>query len=364
MKWTGEMDRPDGFTEAHGRVVGRSDDFVSVVAPISNDADIIDAFVADTVAVLEANYANYELLLVDDGSRDTSGERLSSVLVKFRCIRVVRLSRRYGTEIAIAAGLDTAIGDYVVVMLPASDPPALIPAMISRVRAGAELVYGVHVERGAEPTWARLGASAFYTIGAKLFDLRLARNSSYFRVMTRQAVNAIARMKDKYRYLRLLSLEVAAAVEPFPYVPIALRPTRSHRGLIESFAEAIGIVVAHSTRPLRIVSGLGLLASAVNLLYMVYVVLIYLLKAKVAEGWTTSSMQASAMFFLVFLILAVMGEYLVRILEESRDRPLYNVAGERNSNLVVADGARRNVVQESDARSPAALFSRETVGPP
>ena len=100
------MDRPDGFTDAHGRVVGRSDDFVSVVAPISNDADIIDAFVAETVGVLEANYANYELLLVDDGSRDSSSERLSSVLVRFRCIRVVRLSRRYGTEIAIAAGLD------------------------------------------------------------------------------------------------------------------------------------------------------------------------------------------------------------------------------------------------------------------
>jgi dolichol-phosphate mannosyltransferase len=276
------MDRRGGFTDALAPAVGRSDDFVSVVAPISNDADIIDAFVAETLGVLEANYANYELLLVDDGSRDSSSERLNSVLAKFRCIRVVRLSRRYGTEIAIAAGLDTAIGDYVVVMLPASDPPALIPAMISRVRAGAELVYGVHVQRGVEPAWARLGASAFYTIGAKLFDLRLARNSSYFRVMTRQAVNAIARMKDKYRYLRLLSLEVAAVVEPFPYVPIALRPTRQHRGLVESFAEAIGIVVAHSTRPLRIVSGLGLCQCHEPVLWSL---VLYLLKAKVAEGW-------------------------------------------------------------------------------
>jgi dolichol-phosphate mannosyltransferase len=333
----------------------RTDDFVSVVAPISNDADILDAFVRETSAVLEEFYANYELVLVDDGSTDATSAHLTSLLAELRCIRVLRLSRRHGTEVAIAAGLDGAIGDFVVVMLPEFDPPRLVPEMINRIRAGAELVYGVRVTRGQEPAWARLGASVFYTAGAKLFDLRLARDSTFLRVMTRQTVNAIVRMKDKSRYLRLLSLEVAAIIEPFPYAPIQRRPTRRRRGALDSFADAIGIAVAHSTRPLRIASGLGLLASAANLLYMLYVALIYLFKPEVAEGWTTTSLQASAMFFLIFLIMAVMGEYLVRILGEARDRPLYSVFGERNSNFVVADVTRRNVVQES-AASPNPSF--------
>jgi hypothetical protein len=108
------------------------------------------------------------------------------------------------------------------------------------------------------------------------------------------------------------------------------------------------MVVTSSAHPLRLLAGLGLLASGLNLLYMIYVVAIFFLKDQVAEGWTTLSLQASGMFFLVFLILTALCEYVGRILEESRDRPLYYVVEEKNSNVLIADAERRNVSKVSN----------------
>ena len=114
------------------------------------------------------------------------------------------------------------------------------------------------------------------------------------------------------------------------------------------------MVISYSTQPLRWVSWLGLLASGLNLLYMVYVLATYLLRSRVAEGWTTLSLQASGMFFLLFLCLSVLSEYVGRILEESRDRPLYHVLEERNSNVLLANRDRTNIVKESAPSREAA----------
>src|SRR5206468_2184236 len=111
-----------------------SDCFVSVVAPLHDDADIVEGFVRDVLAVVSAEYANYELVLVDDGSGDDTSARVTRLLSEERCIRLVRLSRRFGRDIAISAALDTVIGDFVVVLVPESDPPELIPAIVEECR--------------------------------------------------------------------------------------------------------------------------------------------------------------------------------------------------------------------------------------
>lgn len=322
-----------------------SDAFVSVVAPLQDDGDIVEGYAADVLAVLAASYTNYELVLVDDGSRDATPEVVDRILQAHKCVRYVRLSRRFGLEIAVAAGLDTVIGDYTVVMLPASDPPALVPELVQRARSTG-VVSGVRTDRGGQPAWARLGAGAFYAL-AGACRIELPKHGTHFQALSRQAVNGVTRIKDKYRSLRLLSASVGYGKETLPYQPIARRPTPRHRGFLDSLALGVGLVVSSSTQPLRLVSGLGLAASTLNLLYMLYVVAVYFLKDDVAEGWTTTSLQLSSMFFLMFLIMTVLAEYVGRILEEAKDRPLYHVVEERNSNVVVADAERRNVVKES-----------------
>ena len=324
-----------------------SDCFISVVAPLHNDSAIVDAFITEVMAVLRESYTNYELILVDDGSVDDTAAKVTVLLNQHDCIRLIRLSRKFGTEIAIAAGLDSAIGDFVVIMLPESDPPQLITEIVQKARGGYGVVFGVRKDRSGEPLLMRAGASLFYWSANRLFKLALPKNAAPFRVMSRQAVNAVTQMKDKYRYLRVLTSYVGYSSRSFFYEPINRYGKPRTKGFFEAVNLAIGIIVTNSTHPLRFVSWLGLLAATLNVLYVGYIVVIYLFKKDVAPGWTTLSLQTAGMFFFVFLLLTILSEYIGRILEESKERPLYYVLEERNSSVLLADQERRNVVRES-----------------
>src|SRR5262245_5015932 len=310
--------------------MSKVDTFVSVVAPLYNAGAVVLEFAGETVGVLAAAFTNYELVLVDDGSTDDTAVKAREVLGRYPCVRYLRLSRRFGREIAITSGLDQVIGDFVVIMRPECDPPELIPEMVERARHGSGMVIGVRKNRRDEPFWYRAGTALFYALTRPLLPAEMPRNGTDFRVLSRQVVNAITRLKDKYRALRLLSLYVGFAHEQFTYQPRWRGRPRSRRPG-EALSLAVGMVVTSSAHPLRMLAGLGLLASGLNLLYIGYVVAIFFLKKQVAEGWTTLSLQAAGMFFLVFLILTALCEYVGRILEESRDRPLYYVVEEKNS---------------------------------
>lgn len=326
-----------------------SDCFVSVVAPVLNDGDIIRDFVTEVMAVLQQCFSNYELVLVDDGSSDDSVSCISALLSEQRCIRLLRLSRSFGEETAIAAGLDSVIGDYVVIMLPNSDPPTLIPDMVASARNGSGIVYGIREQAPRDPLLQRLGRRLFYAYVNRVLKLDLPRDSSVFRVLDRRAVNAITQIKDRYRFLRVMSASIGYSYESFVYRQIDRGGKGRKRSLIDAINQAITLIVTNSTHPLRLVSWLGIVAGLFNVLYSVYVVLIYLLKNQVAEGWTTLSLQNSLMFFVIAVILTVICEYLGHLLAESKDRPLYYVLEERNSAVMVADQERRNVVSEEVA---------------
>jgi hypothetical protein len=197
----------------------------------------------------------------------------------------------------------------------------------------------------------------FYSLATRVFHLPLTPDATYFRVLSRQAVNAITAIKDRFRYLRLTTAMVGFAVEPFEYAPAYRAGGRSDRGLFESLDTALGLVTSATVHPLRLVSWLALCASGMNLLYAVYVLAVLFLKSHVQEGWVTLSLQSAGMFFLICLILAMLCEYTGRILEETRARPLYHVLEERNSSVMIADATRRNVVTDSAAPPVASAES-------
>ncbi len=323
-----------------------TDCFVSVVVPVGNDAAIIDECVRDVMAVLRDHYTNYELVLVDDGSEDDTVARITSLHDRYECMRLIRLSRRFGEEVAIFAGLDSVIGDFVVVMLPNSDPPQLIPEMVRIARQSGGIVFGI-AEGQRQSVPVRIGSAIFYWYCQRVAHLNLPRNTTQFRVLSRQAVNALTQVKNMYRYLRVLSTHVGFRSRSFAYHPLNRSGESQSRHFFQAMNTAIDIMITSSGHPLRFVSWLGILASVVNMLYVLYVVMIYTLKDQVAEGWTTLSLQNAAMFFFVFLILTVSSEYLGQILVEARDRPLYYVLEERTSAVLIADEDRKNVVTES-----------------
>lgn len=324
-----------------------SDCFVSVVAPLYNDEDIVEAFVEEVLTVLREAYDNYELVLIDDGSGDATAERVSNLLKVHECVRLIRLSRRFGQETAIAAGLDSAIGDFVVVMLPDSDPPGLIPEMVEKSRQGVGVVFGVRANRQGEPWYLRVGARLFYWYFNRVLGMRVPPNSRDFRVFSRQTVNAITGIKDRLRYMRVFSSYVGYGSESFVYEPIQRRQKARSKSFREAVRIAIGMILANSTHPLRMVGLLGVVMALLSVLHVMYVLAVYAIYENVPQGWATRSLHSSVMFMFVFLILAALCEYVGRLLEEVKDRPPYFVLEERHSSVLLADEDRKNVVTES-----------------
>jgi glycosyltransferase involved in cell wall biosynthesis len=326
-----------------------SDCFVSVVAPLHDDADIVEPFVIDVTGVLESRYANWELVLVDDGSSDETVDRVMRLLTKIECVRLIRLSRSFGPEVAITAGLDSVIGDFVVVMMPDTDPPALIPRLVARARSEAIGIFsGIRPERPRDSTVFRLAARLFYWYANRFARLDMPRNTSDFRVYSRQSVNAITRIKDHGRYLRTFSTYVGYNNATFLYEPIQRRAKPRARGLVESVALGIDMIVVGTSHPLRMATWAGLSLSLLSAAHAGYVLVAYWLSGEASTtAWSSLSMHISAMFCFVFAILAALSEYIGRLLGESTGRPLYYVAGEHTSSVLIADAERKNVVTDS-----------------
>jgi glycosyltransferase involved in cell wall biosynthesis len=312
---------------------------------------------------LEENFTNYELVLVDDGSDDDTVAKVTDLLGRYRCIRLVRLSRQFGEEIALSAALDSAIGDFVVLMLPNSDPPRLIPETVQQARSGKGVLFGVRRNREGENLIARMGAMLFYWYCDRVLKINLPKNSTQFRVLSRQAVNAIMQIKVRHRYMRTLIADIGFGTETFTYEPVNRRGGKPNKkSLVKNISLGINVIINVSRHPLRLVSWLGVLAGGVNLLYVGFVTYSYLFGKHIAPGWTTLSLQTAVMFFFVFLILTVLSEYIGHILIESENRPLYYVHEERNSSVLLADQERKNVVRSSVGEEYLKPVSKKAAG--
>jgi glycosyltransferase involved in cell wall biosynthesis len=322
----------------------KADTLVSVVATLQNDGPILGEFVAEVVAVLRANYAYYELILVDDHSTDATAGIVEELMTVHPSMRLIRLSRRFGADAAITAGLDAAIGDYVVVIRPQSDPPDAIPAMIRAAGSDAGVVLGTTRREATRGPIVRLGREAFYWLIRRALPATPPPDATGFCVLTRRVVNAITQIKSNFRHVGFLSCTVGYAVALHPYQQIARSPHRRARPLRQAVEEAISIFITNSFVPLRMASAVGAFAALLNLGYVLYVILVNLVKRQVAEGWTTLSLQISVMFLFVFLNLLIISEYIARLIQESQDRPSYQVLDERASPMRVHDPERRNVV--------------------
>jgi dolichol-phosphate mannosyltransferase len=232
-------------------------------------------------------------------------------------------------------------------MRPESDPPEVIPQMVDRARQGGGSVLGVPTIRNRENPLVRMGAWVFYWYCNRILRLNLPKMSGHFLVMSRQAVNGVFQIKDRLRHLRVFTAYVGYATEEFPYEPISRGGKPERRGFFQAIDLGINTIVSNSTHPLRLVSWAGLILAGLNVLYLSYVLLTYLLSESVVEGWATRSIQTSGMFFFVFVILTVLCEYVGRILSEAQERPLYFVREELNSSSVVLDEERTNVTTRS-----------------
>jgi len=321
--------------------------FVSVTVPLRNDADILVAFVDEVMHVLASSYQNYELVLVDDGSTDATQRVVGSLLERHKCIRYIRLSRSFGQETAILAGLDTVIGEVVIVLQAESDPPAMIPEFVKTARDENAVVYGLTTGPIGESLAYRIGRKTFARLVRGMLGIDLPTNATLYMALTRQTLNAVIQIKDKSRALRIYGSVVGFERRYLEYEPTLRRAQPRPKGILEGFSRALSLIVTNSIQPLRLVTYLGLLASLSNVVYIGYIFMIAIFKRDVAEGWITTSFQNSSMFLLLFVILTVLSEYVGRLFSEMLDRPTYIIAEERLSSVMIPEEGRRNVVEQS-----------------
>lgn len=328
------------------------DRLVSVVAPIRNDEDVIGSFLEEMVQVLRDNYSHFEVILVDDGSSEASQPELLKQLNLHEGVRLIRLSRRFGEEVAISAGLESAIGDYVVVLLVRSDPPTAVPEFVNKCLEGHDIAYGVRSNPTAPSFLYQTLSSAFYGYCARFLELEIPANATQFKCFSRRAVNALLRIDDPSRYLRVFSSVVGFKRAAVPYKTIQRGELREGRSLINSIGVAIGVVFENSAHPLRVVTWLGITAAFANLLYIFYILLVYLFKDNVMEGWTTISFQNAAQFCFITAILAALAEYIGRIMSRLQDRPRYFVMDEHEGTTNLPGQKGWNVVETVGTTAP------------
>ena len=318
------------------------DIFVSVVLVTSKVAkDNIQA-IKELSALLKSRYSNYEIICVTESSEFVSGKNLGIALDSMPCIRVIQLSKRDSTDLLVFAGIDSAIGDTVVVMLAGKDPVSKLPEFVEKNKEYS-MVFGISDSRTRKGIVNEYGSRLFYWYNKKFLGIYIPNRSTYYAAFNRMAVNALTHNCRHARHIRHLARQVGYENTDIFYSPSA--DYGEKKKAKDLFISAIELSTNYSNHPLRFISWLGFLVALLNVVYAGYVVLVKIFKDEVAEGWTATSLQLSIMFFFLFAILAILSEYIGKILQESRKEQPYHIVNEFNSKISVADATRRNIAK-------------------
>jgi len=326
----------------------RRDIFVSVVVPLDNDIDILSAVVREIDAVMQSHFSDYELIFIDDGSTDGARSFFERAKAEIPSFRYFRLTRPFGMEVAIACGLEQAIGDVIVVLNPACDPPDRIPLFAEKASDTDGIVIGIATDK--------FKRSFFYHVAYQLYfglcKIFLARTQVYgathFMALTRTALNALLTIKDSFRYIRVLAMYAGFEVTKVPYEFTVRRNPPRHRRILPLLENAGHMIVSNSDRPLRIAAILCAVMGIADFAFLFYIVAMRFLFSHVQPGWASTNFFNAIMFGVVFLVLAVVCEYMAELRGEVKRRPLYVVQGEVQSNVMLANAETRNVVAHED----------------
>lgn len=315
--------------------------FVSVVYVADQHASLPADQVKNIASILRSHYANYEVLVIDNGLSPEAIGAIKTMLQAVPCIRLVRLARIYDTDTAIFAGVDASIGDLTCILYN-NDPPEVLPDFVKK-NAQSDIVFGVAENLHRQKKSDEIGAKLFYWYSRRYLNVNLPKNSTYYMSMNRTAANALTRSGRFMRHIRHMAQQVGFTSDVLRYkLPSKAQPYSHTKGSTQVH-RAIDLVSNYSSHPLRMLSYLGLTAGALNIAYAIYVVIMNLSSHSVAKGWTTTSLQSSLMFFMLFLILSVLSEYIGKILNETQKEPPYHIRQELSSTINIADETRRNV---------------------
>jgi dolichol-phosphate mannosyltransferase len=323
------LEQPPGFTEpASPPDEGRSLKLLSVVAPVYNEEGTIEEFYSRVVAALEG--LRFELVLVDDGSTDQSETKLRKLASNDPRVHLVQLSRNFGHQTALTAGLDHARGDAVV-MLDADlqDPPELIPMMLDHWRAGCDVIYAVREQREGESRFKLATARWFYSLFDRLAQVELQHNSGDFRLLDRRALDALLSMRERNRFLRGMTVWVGYRQAAVPYVRDRRFAGKTKYTIPKMLRFSLDAISSFSHRPLQLATLLGFLISTLAFIAIPIVIVLRILGSYL-PGFSSLTIAVLLLGGIQLIAIGIIGEYVGRIYDEVKGRPLYLVRSRVN----------------------------------
>lgn len=300
---------------------------LDIVVPCFNEEAVIEqthrrlAQVARSIATVRAT-----VIYVDDGSRDGTLAKLRAIAAADPGVRIVALSRNFGHQYALTAGLDASTGDAVAVIdADLQDPPEVIAEMVARWRAGADVVYGVRATRQGETAFKRGTAHVFYRLLQTLGNADIPADVGDFRLLDRRVVNTLRDMPERDRFLRGLVVWAGFRHEGVAYERLPRAAGQTKFPFSRMFSFALDGIFSFSTVPLRLASYLGLFVSILSMIGVIYAFYIKLFTVGVIPGWAAQWIGTLFLGGVQLLSLGVIGEYVGRIYGEVKRRPLYVV---------------------------------------
>src|ERR1700742_3760820 len=301
---------------------------VSVVAPVYNEDATIHEFYARVCAALDT--LPFELVLVDDGSSDGTPMKLETLAANDPRVRVVYLSRNFGHQTALTAGLDHAAGDAVV-MLDADlqDPPEVIATMLDHWRAGCDVVYAVREHRDGESRFKLSTARWFYRLFDKLAQVELQHNSGDFRLLDRRALDALLSMRERNRFLRGMTVWVGYRQAAVPYRRDSRYAGETKYTLSKMLRFSLDAISSFSHRPLQLATLMGFIVSTLAFIAIPVVIVLRILGSSL-PGFSSVMLAVLLLGGIQLIAIGIIGEYVGRIYDEVKGRPLYLVRARGN----------------------------------
>jgi len=303
---------------------------VSVIAPMFNEEMLIGTFIEKISTVMEQHFTQYELILIDDGSTDATEAMCLPYIKTNKSIRLISFSRNYGHEIASTAGFDSATGDYVILMdADLQHPPELIPALVEKALEGYDVVLAARRNRHHETWFRKTMARLFYKVAKKMTNFNISADTGNFRLLSKKVVKALRKMRENDRHLIMMFAYVGYKSATVPYDCLPRIAGQSKYGFLKRINLAVDSIVSFSSRPLRIMSCISLFISGLMMCYAGFILMEKLFShQQLADGVASVIFLIAGLFSVLFLFLAIISEYISRILVESKNRPLYNVKEE------------------------------------
>ena len=300
---------------------------VSVVIPCFNEEEVI----GETVRRLrklcdELTDFRTELIFVDDGSRDRTRALLRQAAADDPRIRLVAFARNFGHQIAVTAGLDTAQGDAIVLIdADLQDPPELIPEMLNKWQEGYDVVYGTRTERPGESAFKLATARAFYRILNRLSDVPIPLDTGDFRLVSKVVADQLRAMPERDRFVRGMVSWVGFKQTPMPYARAERFAGSTKYPLKKMLRFATDGILSFSTKPLQISIGLGMFCAILAIIGILYSLYLRMFTSHWVEGWTALMITILFLGGVQLISIGILGEYVGRIYNESKQRPLYIV---------------------------------------